>query len=82
MEKEAQELAAAREAKEKAKQIFPRYGAVNGIGLTWLQGHYAVKVNFASEPGNRAGMPTEVDGVPVVVQVVGRIHKQAAPARS
>jgi hypothetical protein len=81
MKDEAQDLAAARVAKEKAKQIFPRYGSVNGVGLTWREGHYAVKVNFESEPADRERMPEEVDGVPVVVQIGGPLHKQASHSR-
>jgi hypothetical protein len=72
-----EKLDAAREAKEKARTIFSRHGTVNGIGLTRMGERYAVKVNFESEPHDRAGMPIEIGGVPVVVQVVGTLHKQA-----
>jgi len=73
-----EKLDAARDAKERAKTIFSRYGTVNGIGLTRMGERYAVKVNFESEPHDRAGMPSEIGGVPVVVQVVGTFHKQTA----
>jgi len=72
-----EKLDAAREAKEKAKTIFARHGTVNGIGLTRMGERYAVKVNFESEPRDRASMPREIEGVPVVVQVIGTLHKQA-----
>jgi hypothetical protein len=71
-------LDAAREAKEKAKTIFSRHGTVNGIGLTRMGERYAVKVNFESEPQDRASMPRDIGGVPVVVQVIGALHKQTA----
>lgn len=74
-----EKLDAAREAKEKAKTIFSRHGTVNGIGLTRMGERYAVKVNFESEPHDQASMPKEIEGVPVVVQVIGTLHKQAVP---
>jgi hypothetical protein len=73
---ESLQLIEARSAKEKAKQIFSRYGFVNGIGLTRLGGRYAVKVNFETEPFDSANLPEEIEGVPVVVRIVGPLHKQ------
>jgi len=70
-------LAEAREAKEKAKEIFPRFGSVNGIGLARQGDGYAVKVSFEAEPRNREGMPREIGGIPVIVRIIGQIHKQA-----
>jgi hypothetical protein len=67
----------ARAAKAAAKELFGRFGVVNGVGLTRLGDRYAVKVNFESEPSRAAELPREIAGVPVVIQVVGRIHKQA-----
>lgn len=78
MADEALQLAEARHAKEKAKEIFPRYGSVNGIGLTRLEGRYAVKVNFESEPRDCSLLPQDIEGVPVVIRVIGRLHKQPA----
>jgi hypothetical protein len=72
-----EKLDAAREAKEKAKTIFSRHGTINGIGLTRMGERYAVKVNFESEPHDQANMPRDIEGVPVVVQVIGTLHKQA-----
>lgn len=70
-------LEAARAAKPRAKELFGKFGVVNGAGLTRVGNRYAVKVNFETEPRADAELPREVSGVPVVVQVVGRIHKQA-----
>ncbi len=72
-------LEQARAAKALAKELFGRFGVVNGIGLTRLGDRYAVKVNFATEPviPGDGTLPREIAGVPVVVQVVGSIHKQA-----
>ncbi len=77
MQDEAKQLDAARGAKEKVKQIFSQFGTVNGIGLTRMGEHYAIKVNFESEPHDQDHMPCEVEGVPVVVRVIGSLHKQA-----
>lgn len=77
MKDAAQCLAEAREAKEKAKEIFSRFGSVNGVGLARQGDGYAVKVNFEAEPRDQAHMPREVGGIPVIVRVVGQIRKQA-----
>ena len=76
MKDAAQCLAEAREAKERAKEIFPRFGSVNGVGLAKQGDGYAVKVNFEAEPQDKDGMPREIGGIPVIVQITGRIHKQ------
>lgn len=70
-------LAEAQDAKEKALQIFSRFGPVNGVGLVRQEGRYAVRVNFASEPCDAGQLPVEIGGVPVVVRVIGPILKQA-----
>ena len=69
-------LEEARTAKERAKLIFRKLGHINGIGITRQGGSYAVKVNLKSSPKNNTFLPKEIDGVPVVVHIVGKIHKQ------
>lgn len=71
------ELEAARAAKNKAKKLFPKEVHVCGVGLTRRAGRYHVKVNLEDEPGPEIELPTEVDGVPVLVNIVGKIHKQS-----
>ena len=71
-------LQEARAAKERAKKMFRRFGKVNGIGITKQGDSYAVQVNFAESPEKQVSLPTDIDGVPVVVHVVGRIRKQLA----
>lgn len=74
---ETSDLREAREAKGRAREVFSRFGKVNGVGITRQGGRYAVKVNFESEP--RTGdLPREIAGVPVVFQVVGNLHRQPA----
>lgn len=77
MDDEVLGLDEARAAKPYAKELFGRFGVVNGVGLTRLGNRYAVKVNFETAPRADADLPREISGVPVVVQVVGRVHKQA-----
>ena len=79
---EAAELQAARAAKPRAHRVFSRFGKVVGVGLTRHAGRHALKVNLETAPAEGAELPLEVDGVPVVVQIVGRIRKQQRPART
>ncbi len=76
------DLARARAAKKKAAPVFGRFARVCGIGLTHRKGVYAVKVNLETEPDDDAELPEEIDGVPVVVQVMGKLRKQSRAARS
>ena len=70
-------LEQARAAKSKAAPLFGRYARVCGVGLTRRKGVYAVKVNLETEPDRGVDLPDEIDGVPVVVQVTGKLRKQA-----
>jgi hypothetical protein len=69
-------LQEARAAKERAKKMFRQFGKVNGIGITKQGDSYAVQVNFEETPGKGTPLPQDIDGVPVVVHVIGRIRKQ------
>jgi len=64
-----------------ADRIFARYAPVCGVGITRRDHEYAVKVNLEAEPASDEELPDQIDGVPVVVHVVGRIRKQAGAAR-
>ena len=46
---------------------------VNGIGLVRIGQGYGIKVNLSEPLENQEAIPPEVDGVPVVVEFVGRI---------
>ena len=73
-------LTEARAAKEKLLRSIAKRSDVNGVGLTRGEGGYGLKVNLV-EGGRARALPTEIDGVPVRVEVVGRITKRA-PAGS
>ena len=65
----------ARAAKARAHAVFSKLGDVVGVGITTIGSEYGLKINLASPPTS-SELPTEVDGVPVRVEVVGRIRKQ------
>jgi len=46
---------------------------VNGVGLTRTDQGFAVKVNLSEPLENDEAIPHEVNGVPVIVDIVGRI---------
>jgi hypothetical protein len=66
----------ARAAKQKAKAVFADLDSVNGIGLTRRSGRYTVKVLLEGELREIDKQPHNIDGVPVVFQVVGKVRKQ------
>lgn len=66
----------ARSAKAEAKRQLAAKADVVGVGLTKAKtgGGYAVKVNVKKKPAEP--VPETVQGVPVVVEVVGTIRKR------
>ena len=76
MATEEEQLEAARAVKEKAAKLMERFGQVCGVGITRREGVYAVKVNLEVEPSSSDKLPEEIDGVPIVVRVIGSIRKQ------
>jgi hypothetical protein len=69
-------LARARAAKAAALRQFEDLGTVVGVGLTRIDGEYAVKVNLREPLAEGIELPGEIDGVPVQVEVVGTIRKK------
>ena len=76
MSEDTRQLEAARAAKEKARVVFSRLGRVCGVGITRQGDTYCVKVNLQEELATDCECPNQIDGVPVVVHVVGPIRKQ------
>jgi hypothetical protein len=66
-----------RAAKSKAVQIFSKLAAVNGVGITRVDQGYGLKVNLSGPPEQSELLPTEVDGIPVAVEVIGPIVKRS-----
>jgi hypothetical protein len=71
---EPNSIEAARDAKDEARRRFAGRPGVVGIGLTRRGGCYAIKVNLAGD--SHAELPAEVQGVPVVAEVVGAIRRR------
>jgi hypothetical protein len=68
-------LEEARAAKPKALAAIGRFASVVGVGITWNDDGYALKVNLAKPPPPNAHLPEAIDGVPIEVEVVGTIRK-------
>ncbi|TWU02393.1 hypothetical protein [Stieleria varia] len=71
-----QKLQKAREAKKKAVELYGGWKAVNGIGISSSNGDYAIKINLETELDGEQKISREIDGVPVVTKMVGKISKQ------
>jgi hypothetical protein len=69
-------LEQARAAKRRAEEVFSALAAVVGVGVTRKNGGYAVKINLGAAAPPGVVLPEDVDGVPVVVEIVGRLMKQ------
>lgn len=67
-------LEEARAAKAKAMQLLNDLPLV-GIGITRVGEGYGLKVNLSKSVGKEK-MPTHVDQVPIVTEVVGEIRKR------
>ncbi len=68
-------LDAARDAKGPALEVFGRLADVAGIGITRFDDGFGLKVNLTQEPEPGVELPQEVNGVPVRIEVVGRLRK-------
>ena len=77
-------LESARAAKARASKVFtPLVGEEVAIGITRVDPDcFCLKINLTSEPDGDIELPTEVEGVPVQVEVVGRIYKRRPKKRA
>jgi hypothetical protein len=69
-------LERAQAAKRAARQRFRKLGTLVGIGITRVGGEYAVKLNLSEpvEPGVK--FPSDINGVPLRVEVTGTIRSR------
>jgi hypothetical protein len=65
----------ARRAKDAVLGLLEHNDAVNGVGVAPVEGGFAVKVNLSTSPGD-AVLPASIEGVPVLWEVVGEVHKR------
>ncbi|MDY3559535.1 hypothetical protein R5W23_000528 [Gemmata sp. JC673] len=66
----------ARAAKPRAQEVFGALAEVVGIGITRVADGYGLKVNLRTPLPTDTVTPTEVDGVPVRLEVVGQPRAQ------
>src|SRR5437667_12702373 len=64
----------AQAAKAAALRRFQTIGKVVGVGITRVAGDYAVKINLSEPVDPSIELPTDIDGVPVRVEVVGTMR--------
>jgi hypothetical protein len=64
-------LEQARAAKKRAVERFKNLGSV---GITRVRGEYAVKLNLTEPAAPDLQLPSEIDGVPLCVEVVGVVR--------
>ncbi len=69
----------ARAAKRKLAQRLAAIDGVVGVGITKMDGHYAVKVNLCHPLTDPGVIPNAVDGVPVHLDLVGTISPRPTP---
>lgn len=60
-----------RAVKPRALAVFEALAPVVGLGITRVGDGYGLKVNLQTAPPVGTALPTDVDGVPVRVEVVG-----------
>jgi hypothetical protein len=68
-------LEEARAAKIRAKEVFHKLADVAGIGITRLETGYGIKVNLQKQPSPQVSLPSELDGVPIQLEITGGAHK-------
>jgi hypothetical protein len=69
-------LEQARAAKAAALRRVERLDTVVGVGLTRVDGDYAVKINLRAPLPQGTELPTDIDGVPVLIEVIGTVRKR------
>jgi hypothetical protein len=69
-------LERARAAKRAALREFGRIGHVVGVGITRIEGEYAVKINLREPLDPNTQLPTEIDGVAIRIEITGSIRRR------
>lgn len=71
-------LQRARAAQTKLAAVLAGVAEIRGIGIAVLGAGYGLKVNLSARPAGTA-IPAEIDGVPVIVEMVGGIRNLSDP---
>jgi hypothetical protein len=67
-------LERAQAAKKAALQRFRKLGSLTGVGITRVDGVYAVKLNLSEPVQPGVELPADINGVPLCVEVTGTIR--------
>ena len=67
-------LEQARAAKQLAMDYLARIGVRASVGLTRVQDNYALKINLPEPVSTDIKLPSEFDGVPVRVEIIGVVR--------
>lgn len=68
-------LEQARAARPAALRTFEHLSTVNAVGIARMGGDYVLKVNLREPIPRGVNVPTQVDGVPVRVEVTGAVRR-------
>ena len=68
-------LDAVRAAKRKVVRLLRRRGLSAAVGITEIDGAYALNINFQEPPDLETPLPSQIDGVPLIARSVGRVRK-------
>jgi len=66
----------ARRAKDLVVDLLGDDDAIAAVGIAVTDDGYAVKVNLSHALDRPAAVPDSIDGVPVLIEVVGPVTKQ------
>lgn len=66
----------ARAAKPRVREFLHGVPQLAGVGITRIGEGYAVKVNLSEPYKTQTDLPSEIDGVPIRIEVVGRVTKR------
>jgi hypothetical protein len=69
-------LEQANAAKREALRRFRNLATLTGVGITRVRGEYAVKVNISEPLDDDSVLPTDIQGVPIRVEVTGTIRSR------
>lgn len=70
-------LKTAQAAKPKAQKVFRELVGDVAVGIMHTDdGNYGLKVNLERAPAKDVKLPKEIEGVPIRVDVVGKIRKR------
>lgn len=73
--------AKAHKAKRQVVEMLRQQPGIRGVGLGWTaEGELCVRVNVAPEELAKVHLPSEINGVPIMIEPVGKIelHRRAA----